>query len=432
MLDRKLAPKFKLSPSFDFLKAQKRKIADGLEAHYIDSPNQELLKIDFVFSAGIQYTNQLGLAKAVSSLLMEGTEAKSSREISESIEGQGAFVSSSCSLDHAGLTLYVIQSRLKAVLTEVLQLFQYANFPNHEIENYRIRQIQKLKVNQQKVSFLAKKGFKNMLFPQGHPYHNGVKLEDYETLDRKDLLRFYSEHYQNKLPRIYLSGNLNPQVWKDLEYAFKKVKLKAAPEYIPSDFSIGIAENKIRNIEKADAVQTALTIGKYSINRNHEDYQKLLVLNTLLGGYFGSRLMSNIREDKGYTYGIGSGVFSFKHAAYFYIQTEVGQAVSQNTVDEISKEIKRLQQEKVSLNELQLVKNYMIGSLMRNFDGAYEAMDRFKGLNEFGMDYNFYQKLFKTIENINPDELVEMANKHLKLEEMYFVSAGKNKIEATI
>ena len=176
---------------------------------------------------------------------------------------------------------------------------------------------------------------------------------------------------------------------------------------------------------KENALQSAIRIGKPIISKQHEDFPALFYTNTVLGGYFGSRLMSNIREDKGYTYGVGSGLVSYKNAAYFLISTEVGAEVTEATVSEIEIELKRLQNELLDEKELNLVKNYLRGSILKNFDGAFAAMDRFRSINTLGLDYDYYENLMRNIQDMTAVKVQETAKTYLQLDSLKKIIAGK-------
>lgn len=151
----------------------------------------------------------------------------------------------------------------------------------------------------------------------------------------------------------------------------------------------------------------------------------MYVLSNILGGYFGSRLMSNIREDKGYTYGIGSGVVSHLNNGYFFIATETGAEVTEKAIDEIYFEIKRMRNEIVPIEELQLVKNYLLGRFMRSFDGPFALADRLKGVLYYDIGYEYYERFVNTIKEITPEQLQDLANSYLAQEELTEVVVGK-------
>jgi predicted Zn-dependent peptidase len=178
-------------------------------------------------------------------------------------------------------------------------------------------------------------------------------------------------------------------------------------------------------IEKPDAIQSAVRVGRLLFNKKDPDYFKFQVLNTVLGGYFGSRLMANIREDKGYTYGIGSGLASLVNGGYFFISTEVGVDVTNNTLSEIYKEIKLLREQPVNNEELETVRNYVLGQFLRSVDGPYSLADKFKAIWEFGLGYDYFENYFKAVKTITPKEIQELANKYLQEEDLIELVVGK-------
>jgi predicted Zn-dependent peptidase len=185
------------------------------------------------------------------------------------------------------------------------------------------------------------------------------------------------------------------------------------------------SEDWFHYFEKEDALQSAIRIGKPLFNRSHKDFTEMMVVNTILGGYFGSRLMNNIREDKGYTYGIGSAIASFNHSGYFFITSEVGADVTQNTLDEVNKEINILRDELVGQEELQLVRNYMIGSFMRSIDGPFALSDKYRILLDYNMNFDYYKNFIETVKTIEAERIMELAQIHFDPKSMYTIVAGK-------
>jgi predicted Zn-dependent peptidase len=177
-------------------------------------------------------------------------------------------------------------------------------------------------------------------------------------------------------------------------------------------------------LEKKNAIQAALRIGSITIGKRHPDYHGLKIFDTILGGYFGSRLMKNIREGKGYTYGINSSVVSFELAAYKSISTEVGIEHVAATINEIGIEIRRLQNEPVGYVELELVRNYMLGEIVRMFDGPFATTDSFRAVWEFGLDYSYYTSMANKIRTIGADEIMHIARTYYKIEDLFEIVVG--------
>jgi predicted Zn-dependent peptidase len=178
------------------------------------------------------------------------------------------------------------------------------------------------------------------------------------------------------------------------------------------------------HINKSETVQNAIRIGSATINKRHPDYPGLKILDSILGGYFGSRLMKNIREEKGYTYGISSSLSSLNLAGYKVISTEVGQNNCQKAIDEIYKEIKLLQNVAVNKEEMAVVRNYMSGEMVRMFDGPFALAESFRSAWEFGLDNSYYYRLAEKIKSIDPDEIIELARTYYNIDDLYEITVG--------
>lgn len=166
-------------------------------------------------------------------------------------------------------------------------------------------------------------------------------------------------------------------------------------------------------------MQGAIRIARPFPNRHHPDFMKVMVLNTVLGGFFGSRLMANIREDKGYTYGIHSYVQNHIRQSAWVISTEAGRDVCEATIEEIHKEMKKLRKEKIDADELLLVRNYLVGTILGDLDGPFHIMGRWKNLVLNNLEQSYFYDSVKTIKTISAEELKELANKYLVPEDFY-------------
>ena len=300
-----------------------------------------------------------------------------------------------------------------------------ATFPQEELDIHLQNKKQKFHVNNQKVANVARKRFVELLFGEKHPYGINVKEMDFDVINRELLKKFYLNYYRANSCKIILAGKVSEDVYTLLDEHFGGNDWLATNSLEVKPIEITSAMEREQLIYKDDALQSAIRIGKVLFNKTHPDYQSLLVLNTIFGGYFGSRLMSNIREDKGYTYGIGSGIASLKHSGYFFISTEVGVEVSKKAIDEIYMELKRIQTELVHEEELELVKNYMLGTFLRSVDGPFALAERFKGIMEYDLGYDYFDRYIATIKSISASKLKELAAIYLDKDSMIELIVGK-------
>jgi predicted Zn-dependent peptidase len=424
-LNRKIAPEFKTIEKIDIQHAVEHTLSNGIKVFTIDSGSQELTKIEFLFKAGMYYQSQPLLASATNNLLETGTTTYSANELSDNIDFFGSFFECSVDQDYASLALYSLNKYLDKSLHYVEDIIKHPTFPKDEFDIYMSNKKQKHIVNSEKVNVLARRRFTELIFGEKHPYGIAVKDEDFDKLKVEDLKAFYKTHYHSGNCTIIASGKLSSNLTDTLNHFFGKESWGDVTVIQSPSVVLDTTKQRKHFIEKPDAIQSAVRVGRLLFNKKDPDYFKFQVLNTVLGGYFGSRLMANIREDKGYTYGIGSGLASLVNGGYFFISTEVGVDVTNNTLSEIYKEIKLLREQPVNNEELETVRNYVLGQFLRSVDGPYSLADKFKAIWEFGLGYDYFENYFKAVKTITPKEIQELANKYLQEEDLIELVVGK-------
>jgi zinc protease len=425
MPNRIIAPEFKTIEKINIIKAGECLLDNGIPVYTINAGSQELTKIEFVFNAGMYYQDRTLIASTVNTLLESGTSKYNSHQISESIDFFGSFLELGTGQDFASVSLYSLNKYLDESLHFIENIIKDSIFPQEEIDIHLANKKQKHLINSQKVNHLARRKFSELLFGSHHPYGIDVESHDFDTLTREEVIDFYKARYTSKNCFIVAAGNLPPNLINTLNAHFGKESWGNVASENPQDVQLISTSQQKNIVEKKDAIQSAIRVGRVLFNKTHPDYFKFQVLNTLLGGYFGSRLMANIREDKGYTYGIGSGLSSFVRAGYFSISTEVGADVTQNALGEIYKEIKRLREEPVGMDELETVRNYILGQFLRSVDGPFALAEKFKAIREFGLDYSYYENYFKSVQTVTPAELKDLANTYLQEKDLIECIAGR-------
>jgi predicted Zn-dependent peptidase len=300
----------------------------------------------------------------------------------------------------------------------VNELFTESIFPEQELAIYKQNQKQSLEVNLKKCDFVANRLIDEYLFGFSHPYGKYASISDYDKLERNDLIHFYDKHYVNGKCILFIAGNLPDNIETLLNKNFGSLLCNNEPSVI--NYNSNPEKNKQHFIvNDENGLQGAIRIARNFYNRHHPDFIKVQVLNNIFGGYFGSRLMSNIREDKGYTYGIHSYLQNHIHESAWMISTEAGRDVCEATVKEVFKEMKRLREEPVGEEELHLVRNYMIGSILGDLDGPFQIISRWKTYIINNLTEDYFNKSIHTIKNISSEELQELAIKYLQPELFY-------------
>lgn len=423
MLNRTIAPEFKQVNDINFLSPKEQQLSNGIKVFTIDAGKQELVRIEFIFQ-NVNWDSSKPLqAVTVNSLINNGTKTLSAKEIAAQVDYYGAFLQTDYAADYITITLYSLSKHLSAVLPILRSIFNESIFPQQELDIFIQNQKQRLQVNLQKNDFLARKTFANAIFGVT-AYGSDISLTDYDAVQRQDLLAYYQAAFKPENCTIIAAGKFGDTEFKLLDQFFGGEWENNQPSVI-NQFSFPEVNGSEIYIEKTDAVQSAIRMGNLSINRSHPDFASLQILNCVLGGYFGSRLMANIREDKGFTYGIGSGIASLKDAGYFFIATEVGTDVCNSALSEIEKEITLLKTEVIGAEELNLVRNYMLGSMLGSLENAFSHADKFKNIYFSGLDYSYYHAYIQTVKEITAEELLRIANVYLNWEGMTRVVVGK-------
>lgn len=422
-LDRTAPPVIHDAIEFDFKlpPINTVQLDNGLPLYWLDAGVQDVVQIDWIFPAGLWYEQKPSVAHATAGLLKNGTTKHTAEEIHEALEFSGAQLKVSAGNDYATITLYSLTRHLPTLLPMVLEIITESTFPEHEVEIHKQNAIQRLLVNLRQCEFVANQRIDALLFGEDHPYGRFSKQENIAALNRQDLVDFYQANYNLANARIFMAGKIGAAEVRCLNDIFGKVLLEKTTT-LKAVFTTPPITERIHKISNdPNGVQGAIRIGRMFPNRHHPDYTPMVVLNTLFGGYFGSRLMSNIREDKGYTYGIYSSITPEISGGSMIIHTETGRDVIDNAIKEIYHEMNLLCSEKATDDELLLVKNYLLGGLLADLDGPFSILQRWRTLilNGFTEDY-FYNNIniYKTI---TAGQIQALAQKYYTPESFYEV-----------
>ncbi len=420
-MNRKTAPPIKDAIEFDLkLKPfQQFTLDNGVPVYTVDAGAQEVVQIELVFYAGNWFEQQKSVAAATNYLLKNGTSTKTAFEINEEFEYYGAYCNRSCYNETAVVSLSSLSKQLPAILPVVRDMITDAVFSEAELDIYKQNSKQRIKVNLQKCDFVATRLIDAYLYGEAHPYGKYTNPEDLDALNRDQLADFFKQYYLNGQCVIFVSGKLPADIEQQLNNAFGDLSLKAFNNQLSTIIQSPAAEKKYRIENDANGVQGAIRIARHFPNRHHADFMKVSVLNTVFGGFFGSRLMSNIREDKGYTYGIHSYVQNHIHQTAWMISTEAGKDVCEATIEEVYKEMKLLREDLVDDEELLLVRNYLIGTILGDLDGPFQIMGRWKNLILNDLTGDYFYKSIETIKSISAEELRDLSKKYLNPEDFY-------------
>ena len=419
MPDRKQAPEIVDAVNFDLrLKpAERFTLKNGVEVYAVNAGAEEVLSLEWVFFAGNWYEEQNLVAATTNFLLRNGTSKRTAFQINEHFEYYGSYLNRSCYNETATITLHCLTKHVKELLPVVKEIITDSVMPLDELNIYKQNMKQRLKVSLKKSDFIASRLIDVYLYGEKHPYGKYSKAEDFDAVDREQLLAHYKKYYQEGKLILFVAGKLPADLPSLLDQYFGDLPNKAITvEPIPIEST---NEKKFRVTNDAEGVQGSIRLARPFPNRHHPDFMKAQVLNALFGGFFGSRLMSNIREDKGYTYGIHSFLQNHIHDTAWMISTEAGKDVCEATIAEVYKEMKDLREELVDEEELLLVRNYMMGGILGDLDGPFQIIARWKNIVLNNLTEQYFYDSLKTIKTISAEELQQLARKYLRPEDFY-------------
>lgn len=425
-LRRSKEPKYKTIKNISMLHAEKYVANNGIPIYLLPLQDQEIVKIDFLFDASDYQalSNLIPLSTLV--MLQEGSISLNAEQIAEKLDFLGAYLFCNSTQDNVTISVCCIEKHLVEVVKVVYDFLFFPTFPEDKLATHILKRQEQYKIDIERIEVLSQKHFRQAIFGKEHPYGLTCELDDFAKITRQDLVDFYQKFYVAQSCKIIICGNPKSERIKNLISILKENTIPSSENYPKPTIYPIVGNTQLRHrIEKENAVQASLNIGKATINRTHPDFIPLRILNTVLGGYFGSRLMTNVREEKGYTYGIGSGVVSLRNSGYFIITSSVGKEVIPQALEAIYYEIKRLRTERIPESELSMVKTYIQSSLVRNFDGAFATSGMLEKALIHNIDYiDYYNKYWKTIKKTQAKDLQELANIYLNEDSMYEIVVG--------
>ncbi|MDR1416356.1 MAG: insulinase family protein [Prevotellaceae bacterium] len=399
-------------------------LSNGVALHTICTGTQDVVRVSLVFEAGARFQQHLLEARATLSLMGEGTRLFSGAQVAENFDFLGASYEPHLDKDFAMLTVYSLTRHLQKALDTLSDMTLHPTFPESELRTYCAKRKQQLCIDKERIAYVAREQLPALLYGRNHPYGFYANPEHYDDLSCEWLREFHRTFFTADRCFIVAAGKVGERERKIIADFFEQIpqalsvrRVEVAPTFVEQPTANVV-------IEKSGAVQSALRVGKVLFDKQHPDFAAVHMLSVILGGYFGSRLMRNIREEKGYTYGIFASLVSYKHTGYLSVGAEVGKEFGRATLDEIRRELQRLCDEKIPDDELTMVKNHLCGEIMRSLDGPWALAESAIEDLQYGLAQRYADTLFDTVKHATAAQLQQVAQKYLNPQSMTSIIVG--------
>ena len=421
MLDRTLAPPVQPLARVALPPADVTTLPGGARLHVLANAAQPVVRLQAVFRAGKIAEPRPGLASLTARMLLEGTTTRTARQIADEVAFYGASLDCDAGFDRSTLTLYCLTRHLPALLPLVLDVLNNPVFQEDELAQLKTRTIQNVSVERQKTSFLASERFNELLFGAETAYGRPFDAEAYQALTADEARGFHRAAYSFANVEVFLCGDVAAE--RDaVAAAFSQAQTGVAPVVAPPISEAILAADDWVTVP--GSLQASLRLGRAWPTLHHPDTHRLKLLVNVLGGYFGSRLMRNIREDKGLTYGIYASVAPREHGASLVIGADVKGESADFAVSEIRQEMRRLQEELIPADELETVKNYLLGKFANELSTVFEQCDKYKNLVFMSLPATYYDDFIQQTEAADAETLRALAQEYLAPEALLTVIAG--------
>jgi len=419
MLDRTIPPSFQKSIFFSLINPDQHILSNGLRVTFINGGEQEVIKLEFIFKSGKWYESRPGVSYFTAHLLQKGTAHKTSYQISSEFDQLGIHLEVNPGYDFTSIALYGLTKNIDRLFVVTNEILTEPIFPETELQQAKDIYVQGLKINLEKTSYLASRQLRENLFGATHPYGREASVEDVNRIQRDELTAFHKAYFGDI--EVICSGRITPALKESIQESLNQLAVSKVREpVIEKKFTV--PSNQL--IEKDNAVQSSIRLGRKTVSRNHPHYPALLLLNQIFGGYFGSRLMKNIREEKGLTYGIYSSVATFMHDCYLTIGADVNKENRELTVEEIKKEMHKLRTIEIGQDELITARNHFIGGFQSEITTPFAHADKIKNIILNELPANYYQTLLQKMDGLTSTDLLETARAYFDEESFFEVIAG--------
>ena len=396
---------------------QSSRLPNGMELFSLPGGSEPVLKMELVFRAGASKEKKIAVAEFMAGQLSEGTQQLSSADFAEKIEFLGATLQTRGGVDTIRIKLYTLSRFFPQLIELIRDIILYPSFDEQELKVYTNNKIERLQIELKKNDVLAYRHLTEAIYGKEHPYGRNALPQDYQAITVEDMVEHHRQFILPQNGMIFLSGSYDEEILESVKRVLGTWGTLNENGSGKETVHVAKSQTGYIEIDGPQSHQAAIRIGRKLFTQDHPDWNGLYVLNTILGGYFGSRLMTEIRENLGLTYGIYSGMDSFAEDGCFYISTETTTENIKTVIEAIKIEAAKLKQTLIPEPELRMARNYLMGHLMTQLDGPFATLDFIKSMKIERLPDETFSDLVNTIQQITSNELRELAIRYLDLDQ---------------
>ncbi|MEO5907170.1 MAG: pitrilysin family protein [Saprospiraceae bacterium] len=393
------------------------RLPNGIPMYVLRGGSEPVMKVEVVFRAGGWHETKSGVAEFMAGLMSEGTQKLTSAQLAEYIESRGATIQTRGGVDTVRVRLYTLTRYLPELMDVITDVINSPAFDAGELKVYAENKVERLKIDLKKNEVLAYRHLTEAIYGPAHPYGKNMDPEHFLTITSDDLREHHQRYIKPEKAMVFVSGSFGAKEIDLLHHTLGQWTPAHSNGISSTPDPEAISQIGLLEFDGPQSHQAAIRIGCRLFPQDHPDYAGLYVLNTILGGYFGSRLMTEIRENLGMTYGIYSSIDSFAKDGCFYISTETATDNITAVIGAIRAEVHKLRDELIPEEELMMARNYLMGHLMTQLDGPFSSLDFIKSMKIEHLEAAQFAHLIGTIQSLTPENLKALANRYLDLDQ---------------
>lgn len=412
-MDRTQAPETHPLSDIDLQIPQQEHLSNGIPLFILQNEQLDLIHFVICIKAGILHETIKHTAQFSYALLKESSPQHTATEIADIFDYYGTNFSTSINLDHIRINFSTPKNNVCKILPTIYEFLANPHYREENLSIYKNLKIKDLEYNAQKTDVQATRLMLHAMFGDEHTAGQFSTRENLQSVSIQQMEAFHHQTFVAENASIFVTGNLDAEIKHSIHATFEQIPHGVAAPEIKS-IAMPVDKSPIITQVIPNSVQSSIVLCMPAMGYNDPDRCDFATLSTITGGYFGSRLMQNLRERNGYTYGISSGLAYFGNQSLFVISSDVNINQTKAALDACFEELQRLQDEDISDAELENAKSYILGDQIRDLDNSVSILKRHIGWNHFNTDEREFHNIIEHVKAIDANRIKNLSKKYFE------------------